>query len=448
MKKIVMLAFIGLWTVQITAQEDPQVIDEIIAVVGDELVLLSDLEGQKAQYRQQGLGDTPDMECQVFETLLFENLLLHRAKVDSVVVSEIQVESELDRRIAMFSQQLGGEEALEEFYGKKIAQIRSDFYEVLEEQLLIQTMQQNLTADVRVTPAEIEQYYKDIPQDSIPLIDSQVEVAQILIKPEPSAEEVKAVKDRLRGFKEEVAGGKDFATLAILYSEDPGSATKGGELGLVTRGTMVPAFERVAYNLDEGEVSNVFKTDYGYHLMQMIERKGDYFNARHILISPKLRRDDLQAARKELEDIRVLIDSDSLTFQQAALKFSDDEGSRNNNGIIVNPNTGSLRFDMDELDPQMFLLIDKLEVGAISEPAIMQSQRGEQAYRIVKLRDRSDAHKANLVEDYQLFQNLTKQNLSEEAMGNWTRSNIERTYINIDEDRQGCRTRYNWTNAQ
>ena len=428
----------------ITAQKDYQTLDAVMAVVGNETILLSDIEIQKSQLLSNGMQNTPDLECRVLESILFEKLLLHRARIDSVEVGEDQIQSELDRRVSMFSEQLGGEENLEAYYGKSIAEIRVEFHDALEEQLMVQMVQQGITEGLRVTPSDVEEFYNSIPVDSIPLIDSEVEVSQIVMKPEPSNEEIQRVKDRLSGFREEVMAGKDFETLAVLYSEDPGSAVKGGELGLVGRGRMVTEFEQVAYNLKEGEVSKVFKSDFGYHIMQMKERKGDLYNAKHILLKPKLTNDDLQKAKVELEKIAGLIRTDSLTFQQAALTYSDEESTKNNNGIIINPNTGSIRFPIDELDPQLFLVVDKLDIGEMSEPVVMRSPTGDQAYRIVKLRYRSEPHRANLKDDYQLLQEMTKRDLTDEAVSDWLDKYIKSTYVRLDEDLDECTFERDW----
>lgn len=432
------------------AAQDPeyQVLDEIIAVVGDEVILMSEMETQKGQLMANGMSPGEDLDCLVMEAVLYERLLLHQARVDSLEVSEDMIQGELDRRISMFSQQLGGTDKLEEFYGKSVGEIRNEFHSAIEQQLLVQNMQQTIVSDIRVTPADVEEFYNSIPEDSIPLIESEVEVSQILIKPQPSQEAVSSTKAKLEEYRTEVLAGRDFATIAVLYSEDPGSAVKGGELGLVGRGQMVSEFEQVAYNLDEGEISHVFKSEYGYHIMQMIERKGDLFNARHILLKPKLSSSDMQLAREELEKVKELIMTDSLSFEAAALKYSDDEGTKNNNGIIINPSTGSIRFVMKELDPQLFLSIDKLEVGEISEPSVMSSQSGDKAFRILKLRYRSEAHRANIVEDYQLLQEMTKGSLTDAAVDKWLSNTIDQTYIRIDTGMEKCTFDQDWTKTR
>jgi peptidyl-prolyl cis-trans isomerase SurA len=416
-----------------------------MAVVGNEVVLLSDLQARQGQIISNRIPYQGDLTCASMEALLFEKLMLHQSKVDSLIIPEEQIQAALSSRIAMFSEQLGGEDKLEAFYGKSIAQIREEFHDPIKEQLTIQQMQQTLMSGIKITPADVEDFYNSIPEDSIPLIDSEVEVAQIVIKPIPRQTEIDKVKAKLEEYKKQVMEeGRDFATLAVLYSEDPGSATKGGELGLVGRGRMVPEFEQVAYNLEEGEISNVFKSDYGYHLMQLIERKGDFYNARHILLTPKVSRTDLDLAKNKLDSIKSAIEVDSLTFAQAAVRFSDDEGTRNNNGIIINPNTGSIRFKVDELDPQLFLVIDKMEVGEISDPVIIRSISDEEAYRIVQLRFRSDAHRADHNEDYQLLQNMARNGLTDEAMRTWTEKTIARTYIRVDDELGECNFQREW----
>lgn len=451
MNRIKLLSFLLIVGLGMLAQPkaDYQVLDEIIAVVGDEIMLLSDFEVQKAQYEQGGYTMDEGADCRILEAMLFEKLLLHRARVDSIEVSEDRVQSELNRRIGVFSQQLGGEEKLIEFYGKSLAEIRSEFHDAIEDQLRIQGMQQSITTDIRITPADVEEFYASIPEDSIPLIESEVEMSQIMIKPKPTREAIRKVKKRLEEYRQEVLNGeREFSTIALLYSDDTQTATRGGDIGMVGRGQLVTEFEQIAYNLNDGETSAVFKTEFGYHVMQMIERRGDLFNARHILLKPKLTEDDREAARQELLEVRDLILTDSLSFAAAAVTYSDDEGTRNNNGIIINPGTGSIRFPMAELDPQLFLIIDKLDIGEISEPAIMQSMTGDQAYRIVRLRQRTEAHRANVVEDYQMLQEITRSQLTEAAMSEWLSENVGRTFVRLEDSATDCEFEQDWTKKQ
>lgn len=441
--KIRLAIFTILLSTAISAQDEMQVVEKIIGIVGDEIVLLSEHRVQKSDMISRGLVGE-NLDCAVMENLLFEKLLLNQAKIDSIEVQDELVESELENRMAYFSQQLGGDEKLEEFYGKSIEQIKSEFRDLLKDQMLSQRMQSQLTSDVYITPADIKKFYDGIPTDSLPLISSEVQIAHIVKKPEPRPQEKRRVKDKLNELRDEIIGGKDFGAMASLYSEDPGSGVKGGELGLVGRGAMVPEFEATAYNLDVGEVSRVFETDFGYHIMQLIERRGDLYNSRHILMVPKISNEDLTSARNELDSISRLIQADSLSFGQAAEKFSHDEDSRYSNGIIINPQTRSLRFAVQEVDPQIFFVIDKQEVEDISEPVIMQYPDGSQAYRIIKLIERTDPHRANLQDDYQLIQEMARNELSQKSIDDWVNSAVNRTYIKVDDAFNSCIFDYAW----
>jgi len=426
-------------------EKDYQVLDKIIAVIGDEIVMHSDYVSQKAQALSSGYADSPELGCSIFENLLFENLLLHQAKLDSVVVSEAQIQSELDRRIQVFSERMQGVDNLEAFYGKSIAEIKAEFYSVIKDQMTIQTAQGSITQDFSLTPADVTDYFNGLDQDSLPYINSEVEISQILIKPIPSEEEIQRVKDQLNKIRENVLkGDKSFTTAAIVNSEDPGSASKGGDLGMAGKGRMVPEFEAIAYNLGEGEISQVFETEYGYHIMQMIERNGDLYNARHILIIPKIYAADLEKSKVRLNEIQEILEMDSLTFEEAALEYSEDEGTKHNNGTMINPSTGSVRFEMSEIDPSMFFIIDKLKVNETSEPVLIKSQNGKEAYRIVKLRYRSEPHKANLKDDYQLIQNMAEAEGSAQVVDEWIKDKIGNTYIKIGDDFKDCDFQNQW----
>ena len=410
--------------------------------MGDEIVLLSDLLKQEQQYRQQYAQDLSS--CDIVEQFLIEKLLLHQAKVDSLEVSDQQVESELDLRIRYFVNQFGSREKLEEFYQKSIVEIKNDFRKLLKDQLLIRQMQSKITGGIKITPADVKRFFEKIPEDSLPLMNSEVEMMQITVFPEVKSEEVKRVKDRLRGFKTEVENGKDFATLAVLYSEDPGSASNGGELGMVGKGNFVPEFDAVAMSLQDGELSDVFETQFGYHLMQMIERRGEKYNARHILLKPRVEQSDLSRAKQKLDSIRTLIVDGEMSFDAAAARFSDDENTKNNGGLIVNRQTGTPRFEMNQVDPQLFFIIDKLKVGQISDPTLYTNENGEKGFRIVKLTQRTEPHKANLKDDYQVIQDVASQQLRNDRLNEWVHDKIRNTYIKIDPQYQRCQYKYPW----
>ena len=426
---------------QLLAQ--PRVVDEIVAVVGGEIVLQSDVQIQKNQLLQQGYPAAD--ACDILEQLLFEKLLLNQAKIDSIEVTDEMLGSELEKRINVFVRQIGSEEALEAYYKKSISEIKEEFRDILRDQMMVQQMQQKITSDVNVTPSDVQAYFKQLPADSLPYVNASVEMQQIVISPEPTLQEITNVREQLLKMRDQVLNGEyEFETLAVLYSDDPGSSAKGGELGLQPRGTFVPEFDAVAFKLSPGEISKPFKTEYGYHIMQLIERRGEMYNARHILLIPKISSADLSKAQAKLDSVATLIMNDSLTFAQAALRFSTDSRTKNQNGQMVNQATGSSVYEMDELDPQLFLIIDKLEVGEFSKPTYFQNATGKKGYRIIKLTNRTEPHRANLEQDYQMIQNAARQHLNQEAMEEWAVQKTENTYVRVADKYGECNLSEIW----
>jgi peptidyl-prolyl cis-trans isomerase SurA len=424
--------------------QQKKVIDEVIAVVGNEIILHSDIETQKLQAKQQGIALNKKTECLIVEQILLEKLLLNQAKVDSIPVNEQQVQSELERRIRYFVSQIGSEEKLEEYYRKSILEIKDEFHDLIEDQIRIQGMQAKINEDVNITPGEVQTFFNSIPKDSLPYINAKIEMAQIVIKPEISQEEKDATRNRLLDFKKQIEGGKSFASLAVLYSQDPGSATKGGDLGFVSRGMMVSEFDAVAARLQEGALSEVFETQFGFHLMELKERRGEQYNSRHILLKAKITANDMVKAENKLDSISKLIAADSLTFEMAASKFSDDETTKNNGGKLVNQGDGSTEFDMKGVDAQLALTVDKLEIGQISDPVSMQGPDGNQAFRIVKLINRTEPHVANLKDDYLLIKNVATNKLQQESMNEWTSLTIGSTFIKLDDSFKDCTFQQKW----
>ncbi|HEX4886548.1 MAG TPA: peptidylprolyl isomerase [Luteibaculaceae bacterium] len=443
MKSFVLSAIASMLVVFSIAQPNPQVIDGIVAVIGNEIILESDIRSQISSLKEQYRISNPD-KCEILENLLMDKLMLHQARLDSVEVKEAQIQSELDRRFRYFISQLGSEQKMEEFYGKSIVELKDEFHDQLRDQMMVQQVQATITEDINVTPADVERFFKEIPVDSLPLIGSQVEVSQIVRYPEDNAAETTRIIERLEKFKKEVKEGKDFAVLASLYSEDPGSAINGGDLGMQEKGTFVPEFDAVAFSLNDGEVSKVFKTQFGYHLMQMIERRGEKYNARHILLKPKVRTEDLQLAKQKLDSIRNLIEIDSLSFEKAAVRFSMDEDTKNNGGILVNQQSGSPRFDMSDLDPQITFTINKLEVGEISEPVLLTDANGRQGYRIIRINTRTQPHRANLREDYSVIQEAASSGLRQQALEQWVSKRITSTFVRLQDEWGTCPLKYNW----
>jgi peptidyl-prolyl cis-trans isomerase SurA len=430
-----------------------QVIDEIVAVVGDNIVLRSDLESQRLQALEQGMSVEDDIYCFIMEELLFQKLLLHQADLDSVEVSEAQIEGEMDRRLRYFVSQLGSEEKLVEFYGKSMIEIKAELHDLLEDQLRAQQVQQSITADVKVTPSDVRTYFEAIPKDSLPLIGAEVEVAQIVRKPVVAQAERDKVILKLNNLKAEIEAlpqaqqADKFGIKAVLHSMDPGSAKLMGVLGMTPRSSFVPEFSAAAFDLNPGEISQVVETDFGYHIIQMIERRGEEINCRHILIKPKINVAAMTGSQNFLDSIGNLIAIDTIAFETAASKFSDDIDSKNSNGLILNPYSGSSRWNMDEVEPSLFLSIDKMEVGEISKPVYYQTPEGA-AYRLLRLNLRSKPHRANLKDDYQLLQNAALNEKKDEAIAEWIESRISSSYIHIDERYLGCTYDYQWQKAQ
>ncbi|MEZ4739576.1 MAG: peptidylprolyl isomerase [Flavobacteriales bacterium] len=430
------------------AQPEGILIDRVIAVVGRKAILQSDLRARVEQASQNGGVMNEQGVCGELEDLLYEKLLLEQARIDSIVVDEAQVDAELDRRIRYFASQLGGEAKLEAFYGKSVTEIRSDFQEQVRDQLLIQNMQQKVTSDIRITPRDVQQFYRSIPEDSVPLINAEVEYAEILRIPKPSDDEERRVRRRIEEFREAVLKGeKDICTVAILYSEDPGSAKECGELGMVPLGAMVPEFDAVAMSLKEGEVSQVFKTQYGYHFMQLVERRGESYNARHVLMRPQVGSAELQAARVLLDSLAGLVRQGSRRFGDLAREYSDDDESKGTNGLIIEPNSNSPRWDMGALEQQTFFVLDKLKVGEVSDPQLIVLADGSKAYRIVQLIERSAPHRANLKDDYRMIQQAAEGKKRAESVDRWVGERLQTTHVRIVQDYSNCQFSHDWSKS-
>jgi len=372
---ILLFFFFSLFHVTVSAQDT--VIDGLVAIVGGNIILKSDVENQYIQYRAQGniTGSPKRVKCQILENLLFQKLVFHQAEVDSVTISDAQVEGEMDRRMRWFISQAGSPEKLEQHFNKSLMEIKEEMRDAVREQMMVSEEQRLITENVMVTPAEVKAFYRKIDNDSLPEISSEVEIGIITRQPEIGEEERDFAIEQLEGFRLRIEKGDDFATLAILYSEDPGSAKQGGELGMFQRGDMRPQFEAAAFKLKPGEVSEIAETEDGFHLIQMIERRGDFINVRHILVQPKVSPIELNNAKLYLDTIAGMIQSDEISFDDAVIKYSDDP-SRNNGGMLINEVTGNTLFEIEEVDPKIFFVIDKLEKGAVSSP-VKWEDRGE-----------------------------------------------------------------------
>lgn len=425
------------------AQDKGAVIDEIVAVVGNNLILRSDIENELQQYSAQGLVPNENTRCLILEELLFQKLLIHQADLDSVTVSDAQVDGELDQRMRYYIAQAGSEQKLEELMGKPITQLKADFREDLRAVLLAKTMQGKIAGDLKVTPSEVRSYFAEFPKDSLPMIDSEIEMLQIVRKAPDNPEEKRIVKEKLEKLRERILAGEDFATLAVLYSED-GSSANGGELGYKYRNELVPEFSAAGFGLKGKDVSPVVESMYGYHIIQMIDRRGEQANMRHILMMPKVNSMDLLKASQKLDSIKAEIESGAISFEAAAAKYSEDADSKNNRGNVINPQTGATRFEVDELDPALFFIVDKMKVGEISSPLKFTTNDGKTAYRLIYLKTRTAPHQANLKEDYQRIQTIALAQKQNKVIESWIKKKKATTYIKIDTNLTTCPFKYEW----
>lgn len=425
-----------------------QVVDEIVAVVADRIILRSDIEIAYEQASRE-LGISHDsIRCLILEQKLLENLLVIKAMVDSIPISEERVDAELEERIRYFAQQYGGEKALEEIYGKSISEIKATNRDRIRNNQLATAMQAKVVKDVKVTPTDIKNFYNSIPPDSLPYYSAEVEVAQIVIEPKISKESKQLALEKITELRQRIVErGEKFSTLALIYSDDKGSASKGGELGYFGRGMMVPEFEAAAFRLKPDSVSKIIETKYGYHFLMGIQRKGEEVNVRHILVMPKIYSTDVQLAKNRMDSILQLIKMDSITFEQAAKKFSDDEASRGSGGFIGAGPLGNTRIPVDELGKDLSIEVQSLEVGDITEPELITLPGPDQkkAWRVLYLKSETPPHRANIRDDYQKLQALTFERKQQQTKQRWLEKTRKEFYIQINGPYQDCPGVKAWT---
>ena len=421
------------------------VIDEVIWVVGDEAILRSEVEEERLRAQYEGQQIAGDPYCVIPEQLAVQKLFLHQAELDSVEANESTVSHQVDMRLNYYINQIGSKEKMEEYFRKTSSEIREEMMTTVRNQMIIQQMQQKLTSDIKPTPAEIRRYYNSLPMDSIPMMPAQVEVQILSFEPPVPAEETERVKSRLREFTERVQNGTaDFGMLARLYSEDTESAKRGGELGFVGKGQLVSEFADVAFNLnDPKRVSRIVQTEYGFHIIQLIEKKGDRINCRHILIRPRISATDKIRAIERLDSIRQEIEKDSLQFEQAVIRYSQDKNTAMNAGLMINPNTGSSRFEYQDLAPEIAKQIYTLNEGDISQPFVMMDQtKNREVCAIVRVAKKTDVHRANLTDDFQAIKGMLEAKLSADLIHNWILKKQKATYVQISPEWQGCDFQY------
>lgn len=442
MKKWIVLMWLSVCTMQLMAQDN--VIDEVVWVIGDEAILKSEVETERRNAQYSGRKFDGDPYCVIPEELALQKLFLNQAAIDSIEVSDTDVMSEVEYRINYYINQTGSREKMEEYFDKTYTQIREELREMTRRELTMQKMQQELMKDVKVTPAEVRRYFKELPSDSIPYIPTQVEVQLITIEPEIPEEEIERVKTRLREFTERINSGETtFSTLARLYSEDPGSALQGGETGLTGKGRWVPEFSNVAFNLtDPNKVSKIVETEYGFHIIQLIEKRGDRVNVRHILLKPQAAEEDLMNALSRLDSIADDIRSNKFTFEDAVINISSDKDTRMNHGLLPNTETGTSKFEMQNLPQEIARAVNTMNVNEISEPFIMRNNKGKEVCAIVKLKSRVKGHKATLTEDFQALKSVVLEKKCAEKIDKWIREKQKTTYVRINEKWRNCDFKY------
>lgn len=423
--------------------QNGQTIEKVIAKVGGEYILYSELMGAYQYQKQQDPTITDDVLCPILEQMIAQRILINQAKLDSIAVSDGEIEQQLDARISNILGMMGNnEERFVEYYGKSVVEVKEDFREDIKQQILGEKIQRNLINEVNVTPIEVKEFYDRIPADSLPYLPSEVEISEIIMKPIVNETEAKASSDLLADIKKRILSGEEtFEDMARKYSADPGSGANGGDLGWSKRGSFVTEFEAAAYDLDIGEISDLVETEFGYHILKLIDRRGNQLNLKHILIKPEITDADMELTKNKLDSIRTLLVADSLDFVNAVRFHSNKETqSYNNIGRMTNPSTGDTFFETGDLPPEIYFAIEELEVNGISEPLEFQTPRGETHYRMIKLMSRTKPHKANLEQDYSRIQRYARESRRNVHYNKWMQERLAETFIEIDEDFGDCST--------
>lgn len=421
------------------------IIDEVIWVVGDEAILRSEVERERINAQYEGRQIPGDPYCVIPEQIAIQKLFLHQAELDSVYANESSVAHQVEMQMNYYVSQIGSKEKMEEYFRKTSSEIREELTTTVRNQMIMQQMRAKLTENIHTTPAETRRYFATLSQDSIPTIPAQVEVQVISFEPPVPQAETDRIKSQLRDFTERITSGKaDFGMLARLYSEDKESAKRGGELGFVGKGQLVPEFADVAFNLnDPKRVSRIVQSEYGYHIIQLIEKKGDRINCRHILLTPRVSTTDKINALNKLDSIRTLIVNDSLSFEHAVMRYSQDKNTVMNAGVMTNMQTGSTKFEYQDLPSEVAKQIYTMQPGEISQPFVMMDPyKNKEVCAIVRLRSKVDVHKADLTNDFQVIRQMLEAKLSADFIDKWIRKKQKDTYIQIDPEWSGCEFQY------
>ncbi|HXB41663.1 MAG TPA: peptidylprolyl isomerase [Bacteroidia bacterium] len=425
-----------------------QNIDKTIGVVGKHILLRSDLERELKAMKTENIEITDSVRCAVYEELMYQKLLLAQADKDSVSVKDEQVDQELDRRMNYYLQQFGSEDKFEAFYGKTVKQYKEELRGDIRDILVGQQMQSKIMGDIKVSPADIRTFFNSLPEDSLPNVNTEVEICQLVKKPQVSEEAKKTARAKLEGYRQRVLNGESMKVIATLYTEDPGSAKTGGEYDGFGRGMFVPEFDAVAFRLKPGEVSEIFQTSFGYHFIQLLARRGEVVDIRHILVTAKVSVEDEIGAKLKLDSIYQDIKDEKIKFCDAAQKYSDDKESKNNCGTMVNNQAGTTRFEIEELgqvDQNLVFMLDKMKIGEISKPLVQTSpDGGKKSYRIIYLKNRTEPHKINLKDDYQRLQNMAQMSKQKSLLDAWIKKKLRTVYVRVSPEYKNCRFKHDW----
>ena len=445
MKKIILSFSLLLSIVPIKMWAQNNIIDEVIWVVGDESILRSEVEEQRLRAQYEGTPIQGDPYCVIPEQIAIQKLYLHQAVLDSIVVSESSVMSQVESRLNYFISQIGSKEKMEEYFRKNTTDLREDLRDMIRNQQIIQQMQQKLVGTLKSTPADIRRFYTQLPADSIPTVPAQVELQIISFEPPVPIDETNRIKERLRDFTDRInSGTTDFSVLARLYSEDTESAKRGGELSFMGRGQLVPEFATVAFNLiDTKKVSRIVQTEFGFHIIQLIEKRGDRINCRHILLKPRVSLDEKTKAIHNLDSISKLIRDNTMTFEKGVMNFSQDKNTALNAGLMLNEKSGNSKFEYQDLPPEVAKIVYGMNVGEISKPFTMINQASnKEVVAVVKVKSKVENHKANLTDDYQMLRGIYENNSKQEFLNKWIVKKQKETYISIDPAWKKCKFQY------
>jgi peptidyl-prolyl cis-trans isomerase SurA len=420
------------------AQENAYILDRVVAVVGDFHVLQSDVEQQYLQMKMNRAYLPDDVKCNILEYFIGQKLLMTQAKIDSIEVSEGQIEQSMESRLSNFIGQFGSEEEMEQYFNKSIYDIKEDLRKTMKELMITQQVQQSIVGEITITPSEVKSFFKKIHKDSIPYIDSEVKIAQILAYPPVDVDAEFVVKEKLLELRKRIIDGENMSTLAILYSDDPTASTNFGEIGFQTKVGLDPEYVKTAWALKEGQVSKIVKSAFGYHIIQSIERRGDRLNSRHILLIPKVNASAKGKALSKLDSLRTQIVDDSTTFHLAAIFNSEDEKTSANGGLLVNSTNQAATFQLDQLETKDYYTLRDMEVGDVSQPYETTDEKGKLCFKMIKLISRTEPHRANIKEDYLMLQNMAMSEKQNEIMEEWYTEKKEKTYIKIDNSFDFC----------